>query len=66
MKSSGNGPVTFRCVAQNLNHCATAVPDNEMGNVIMKTILRVFVACVGTKGSTYRISVETEGNGPGV
>lgn len=34
--------------------------------MIMNTILRVFVACVGTKGSAYRITVETEGNRPGL
>jgi hypothetical protein len=33
MTPSGIEPATFRFVAQNLNHCATAVPENRYTSV---------------------------------
>jgi len=40
MTPAGTEPAAFRFVAQNLNHCATAVPSPEQNNVEMS--VRVF------------------------
>ena len=36
-------PATFRFVAQHLNHCATAVPQEELNEILKEKYIRVLV-----------------------
>ena len=44
LTSAGIEPATFRFVAQNLNHCATAVPQYIMITIDVKTTVRHVVS----------------------
>ena len=48
MTPSGIEPATFRFVAQHLNNCATAVPNNNSNNDILVIIMKKELVCEQT------------------